>query len=108
MLGELPSSSTLSLSEYLGLLEVFVPLSPMPSHLVLLPGSRLEASCNANVNVGGHHKPGEKSQVSKSLDQIQIQIVTQNSVQLLSDRVTGRRRSVSGSDSHTPSRKPGV
>ena len=53
MLGELPSSSTLSLSEYLGLLEVFVPLSPMPSHLVLLPGSRLEASCNANVNVGG-------------------------------------------------------
>ena len=106
MLGELPSSSTLSLSEYLGLLEVFVPLSPMPSHLVLLPGSRLEASCNANVNVGGHNKPGKKSQVSKSLDKIQL--VTQNSVQLLSDRVTGRRRSVSGSDSHTPSRKPGV
>ena len=106
MLGELPSSSTLSLSEYLGLLEVFVPLSPLSSHLVLLPRSRLEASCNANVDVGGNHKPGEKSQVSKSLDKIQL--VTQNSVQLLSDRVTGRHRSVSGSDSHTPSRKPGV
>lgn len=71
MLGELSPSSPLSLSEYLRLLEVLVPLSPFPSHLVLLSGSSLEASCDANVNVGGHYKPGEKSQVSKSLDYIQ-------------------------------------
>ena len=61
VLCEFPPSSPLPLSEHLRLFEVLVPLSSFSSHLVLLSRSCLKASSNANVNVGGNHKPDKKS-----------------------------------------------
>ena len=98
MFGELPSASSLPLSENLCFLKVLVFLSSLSSHLVLVSRSRLETGCNSNVDVRRYDEP------AKLLTMIyltgEVEWFTRNSGQQLSNRETGRHRFASESDFH--------
>ena len=59
MFGELPSASSLPLSENLCFLEVLVLFPSLSSHLVLVSRSRLETGCNSNVDVRRYDEPAK-------------------------------------------------